>query len=86
MPAGSNNVKGSISLRINRLQQWFRMTRGNLQAFKQANVSPRQLPALIRERAVWIQVIKNLYLIEGSWTGALKRLSLVMKGYPKKSF
>lgn len=73
-------------MRIDRLQRWLRMTSGNLKAFKQANVSPRQLPGIIRERAVWIQVIKNLYLIEGSWLGALKRLTLVMKGYPKKSF
>ena len=84
--AGSKSFKTNIGLRINRFQHWFRMTKGNLITYKQKNFSPHLFPALIRERAAWIQVFKNLYVLEGSWTGAIRRFSLLTKGYPKKDF
>jgi hypothetical protein len=58
--------------------------RENVKALHQANITPGQLPYLIREWRLWLQITRNFKAIEGSWTGAVKTYLDVFQGYPAK--
>ena len=46
--------------------------RKNMQALRQANITPAQMTNLMKAGGVWRQVMVNLREIEGSWPRALK--------------
>lgn len=57
----------------------------NMEALKQANITPAQMANLIKSWNVWWKVTVNLREIEGSWTKALKKYIMLFEGVPKKS-
>ncbi len=68
-----------------KMRLWFNHNvRDYVLALKQGNITFRQLPYLIRERRLWLQVMKNFRELEGSWIGAIRRNILIFKGHPHK--
>lgn len=55
----------------------------NLIALKQSNITPRQLPYLVRQWRLWLQVTRNFAMIEGSWVKGLKTYVSIFKGFPQ---
>ena len=70
--------------RMTNLRSRYRKVRNNLLAYKQANITLRQIPHLMREMRLWFRITKNFRQIEGSWTRALRRYLLMFQGRPKK--
>ncbi len=58
--------------------------RDNLIALKQNNITLRQMPYLIREWRLWLQITRNFKMIEGSWLGGLKIYLSIFEGIPVK--
>jgi len=59
--------------------------RKNLEALKQANITCRQIPHLLKSGRVWWRVAGNLHEIEGSWISVLKTCLHLLKGDPGKN-
>ena len=70
--------------RMTNLRSRYRKVRNNLLAYKQANITLRQIPHLMREMRLWFRITKNFRQVEGSWTRALRRYLLMFQGRPKK--
>ncbi len=70
--------------RIDSIRRRYRRIKSNLLAFKQSNMTLRQLPALVRERHLWIRITRNFREIEGSWSKALHRFLIMFQNYPRK--
>jgi len=58
--------------------------RDNLVALKQSNITLRQIPYLIREWRLWLQITWNFKKIEGSWWKGIKTYSSIFEGVPQK--
>jgi hypothetical protein len=56
----------------------------SLRALKQCNMLVRQLPNLAKQYRLWLRIVRNLRLIEGSWTGAARRLMIMFQGRPRQ--
>jgi hypothetical protein len=59
--------------------------RKNMQAMKQANITPSQVANLIKASDIWWKISVNLREIEGSWAGAMKQYLKLFKGVPRKN-
>ena len=70
--------------RITNIRNRYKKGRNNLLAYKQANITLRQIPNRMREIRLWLQITKNFREIEGSWTGALRRYLVMFQGRPRK--
>ena len=70
--------------RITNIRNRYRKGRNSLLAFKQANITLKQIPYLMREMRVWLRITKNFREIEGSWTGVLRRYLVMFQGRPRK--
>lgn len=55
---------------------------GNLIALKQNNITLRQLPYMIREWRLWLQITRNFAVIEGSWLKGFNTYLAIFKGFP----
>ncbi len=62
----------------------YRKVRNSYLALRQDNYLPRQLPHMARHSGVWIQMVKNLREVEGSWTRTIRRLLLMYEGVPRR--
>ena len=57
----------------------------NVVALKQYNITLRQLPYLIREWRLWLQITRNFAMIEGSWLKGLNTYLSIFEGVPLPS-
>jgi hypothetical protein len=57
----------------------------NIQALKQANITPSQMANLMKASDIWWKISVNLREIEGSWSGAMKKYLELFKGVPRKN-
>jgi len=55
-----------------------------LELLEHNNISPAQFAAIMRERKLWLQVLRNFVLLEGSWILGLKKMASLFKGRPIK--
>ena len=55
----------------------------NLIALNQANITFRQLPHLVRQWRLWLQITRNFAMIEGSWLKGLKTYLSIFEGFPR---
>jgi len=62
----------------------YRKIRNSFIAPRQDNYFPRQLPHMVRDSGIWIQMVKNLREVEGSWTSTIRRLLLMYEGVPRR--
>ncbi len=58
--------------------------RGNLFALQHNNITLRQVPYMIREWRLWLQITRNFKTIEGSWLGGLKTYLSIFEGFTVK--
>ncbi len=77
----SKKIKKSL---LRRLHQWIRKEKNRLIAMKQYNISIKQLPLTIRERRMWMKVLRNFRALSGSWTGSLRLMLKVFEGRPRE--
>lgn len=70
--------------RITNIRYRYKKARNNLLAYRQANITLKQMPHLMREMRLWLRVTKNFREIEGSWTRALRRYMVMFQGRPRK--
>lgn len=68
-----------------RVRRKTKRIRESVTALHRANITPGQLPYLIREWRLWLQITRNFKAIEGSWAGAVKAYIDIFQGYPTKS-
>ena len=57
--------------------------RKNLEALKEFNFTLKQVPSLIRERDLWLQVFKNMKELNGSWPRALADMRSFFNGHKR---
>jgi len=72
------------TMRNGRLKKKYTEFKKNMEALKQFNITPGQLPVLIKSFDVWWQVTRNLKEIEGSWYKAFAAYAWMFKGVPRK--
>jgi len=70
--------------RRNNFRRSYRNVRNSLAALQQDNMTLKQLPHMLRHRRLWLQVLKNMREIEGSWPAAIRRTLLMYEGHPRK--
>jgi hypothetical protein len=70
--------------RLHNLQRSYRRVQNSLAALQQDNMTLKQLPHIVRHRRLWLQVLKNMREIEGSWPAAIRRTLLMYEGHPRK--
>jgi hypothetical protein len=70
---------------INAMKSRYQDFQKNIKALKQANITPSQVPNLMKAFDVWWKIIVNLRDIEGSWTSAMKRFMKMFEGVPRKN-
>jgi len=70
--------------RLNNLRRSYRKVLNSLAAVEQDNMTLKQLPHIVRRRRLWLQVLRNMREIEGSWPAALRRTFLTYEGHPRK--
>ncbi len=58
--------------------------RDNLSALKKYNITIKQLPFLLKEWRLWLQVTRNFREIEGSWSGAFRRYVRMFTNRPDR--
>ena len=69
---------------VEKSRRRFIKLRGNLVALKQNNITLRQMPYLVREWRLWLQITQNFKNIEGSWWRGIKTYSSIFEGIPQK--
>ena len=70
--------------RLHNLRKSYRKVQNSLAALQQDNMTLKQLPHIVRHRRLWLQVLKNMREIEGSWPAAIRRTLLMYEGHPRK--
>ncbi len=78
-------MKLIMGRRLNKLRNRLREERDAIAALRQNNITLRQLPYILREWRVWLQIFRNLKELEGSWSDALRINMKIMRGRPRKS-
>ncbi len=71
------NQQGSVKQRYRRLKK-------NLEALKQANITPAQMPKMAKDLRIWWKITRNFKDLEGSWFRALATYVRMFKGVPRK--
>jgi hypothetical protein len=56
-----------------------------MSALKKYNITIQQLPFLIKEWRLWLQITRNFREVEGSWSGACRRYVRMFRNRPDKS-
>ncbi len=56
--------------------------RNYLSVLKENNITLKQLPFILNEWRLWVQIGKNFREIEGSWKGVIKRYIRMFENRP----
>jgi hypothetical protein len=69
---------------IGRFRSRYSDFRDNLSALEKYNITIKQMPFLLKEWRLWLQVTRNFKEIEGSWSGALRRYVRMFTNRPER--